>query len=198
MVVPPKKTKVHVDAYKLENGEPVLLQNDIETVTWVEVGNNGPASVNASDYLAKAPTITGYTLMETQPQDNTTEVNVAEGGIHLAIYYTLKNFPKYIVSIEAKDYQSEYTRGEDFSTKGTLVLHYNDGTTGEVPMRESYIAPDTFPVSQSQPLGTMPVSVLYDITPDERRVDTSALRMKTIRNLLNNSDFNAENKKLVK
>lgn len=43
----------------------------------------------------------------------------------------------------------------------------------------------------------MPVSVLYDITPDERRVDTSALRMKTIRNLLNNSDFNAENKKLV-
>ena len=97
-----KKTKVHVDAYKLENGEPVLLQNDIETVTWVEVGNNGPASVNASDYLAKAPTITGYTLMETQPRDNTTEVNVAEGGIHLAIYYTLKNFPKYIVSMLAR------------------------------------------------------------------------------------------------
>jgi len=192
-----KKTKVHVDAYKLENGEPVLLQNDIETVTWVEVGNNGPASVNASDYLAKAPTITGYTLMETQPQDNTTEVNVAEGGIHLAIYYTLKNFPKYIVSIEAKDYQSEYTRGEDFSTKGTLILHYNDGTTGEVPMRESYIAPDTFPVSQNQPLGEMPVSVLYNITPEGQSVDTEALKTTTIRNLLNNSGFSARNGKLV-
>lgn len=141
------KTTIHIDAYS-KNG--TLLKADLLSSETAEVGHNGPTSVSVSDYQEaayKAASTSGFIPEETQ--DDVQPVQL--GGIHLKYYCSQ------ITSIEVKDYKETYYHTDDFVDQGTIIVHFIDGTTKEVPLIKERVT-DGFDTTT---VGTKTLTVSY-------------------------------------